>query len=50
MQDAAREIQSRLLGAERGQLTVTGAEGGTVALAAEGGKLSPPEPDTSDGE
>ena len=49
MQDAAREIQSRLLGAERGQLTVSSAEGGTVTLAAEGGELSPPEPDASDG-
>jgi hypothetical protein len=49
MRDAAREIQSRLLGAERGQLTVSSAEGGTVTLAAEGGELSPPEPDTSGG-
>lgn len=41
---AMAEIQSRLSGAEPGQLTVTGAEGGTVTLATEGGEVSLPGP------
>jgi hypothetical protein len=50
MQGAARAIQSRLTGAERGQLTVAGAEGGTVTLASEGGQVSLPDPNGAGGE
>jgi hypothetical protein len=44
LESAAQAIQSRLSGAERGQLTVSSAEGGTVSLAAEGGQVSLPDP------
>jgi hypothetical protein len=44
---AVAAIQSRLRGAERGQLTVATVEGGTVALASEGGQVSLPDPDGS---
>jgi hypothetical protein len=45
--DAVHAIQARLSGAERGQLTVSQAEGGTVTLAAGGGEVSLPDPDRS---
>jgi hypothetical protein len=47
MEDAVRAIQARLIGAARGQLTVSSAEGGIVSLAVEGGQVSLPHPDGS---